>query len=265
LGFSDVFFTQGIFYSFFRLIGFGLASAWTITTILLLIIGNLGWVFVARKYIRSYILQVLLVLTLISSLSFVYYFTFNPNIVGYSFLSWISLFINNIIEEKKPKNKNKKLSIFITLMLIYALSCWYGAFFVILLILFRLFFEALFNYQNLVSRVKDFRITQNVKQYLLQSPIQAFFIWLFFYVYVSVLNQPKRPTDELFRNSPRINLLPNGSNIDGTKLSGSLFKDIYIYFGLDFDKEFVRLNNVNQESDMSCILIKEPISRLSVH
>ena len=238
LGFSDVFFTQGIFYSFFRLIGFGLASAWTITTILLLIIGNLGWVFVARKYIRSYILQVFLVLTLISSLSFVYYFTFNPNIVGYSFLSWISLFINNIIEEKEPRKKNKKLSIFITLMLIYALSCWYGAFFVILLILFRIVFEALFNYQNLVSRIKEFRITQNVKQYLLQSPIQAFLIWLFFYVYVSVLNQPKRPTDELFRNSPRINLLPNGSNIDGTKLSGSLFKDIYIYFGLDFDKEF---------------------------
>jgi hypothetical protein len=79
---------------------------------------------------------------------------------------------------------------------------------------------------------------QNAKQYLLQFPIQIFLIWLFIYVYVSVVNQPKRPTDELFRNSPRINLLPNGSNVDGTKLNGSFFKDIYVYLGLDFDKEF---------------------------
>jgi hypothetical protein len=238
LGFSDVFFAQGIIYSFFRLIGYGLPSAWTLTTILLLIIGNIGWVFVARKYIRNYTLQVLLVLTLISSLSFVYYFTFNPNIVGYSFLSWISLFIKNIIEEKDSRKKNKKISIFVTLMLVYALSCWYGAFFVILLILFRIFFEAVFNYKTLVSRINELRFMQNAKQYLLQFPIQVFLIWLFVYVYVSVVNQPKRPTDELFRNSPRINLLPNGSNIDGTKLNGSFFKNIYVYLGLDFDKEY---------------------------
>jgi hypothetical protein len=33
-------------------------------------------------------------------------------------------------------------------------------------------------------------------------------------------------------------LLPNGSNIDGTKLNGSFFKNIYVYLGLDFDKEY---------------------------
>jgi hypothetical protein len=238
LGFSDVFLTQGIFYSFFRLIGYGLATSWTLTTLLLLIIGNLGWIFVARKYLRNFTLQVLLVLTLISSLSFVYYFTFNPNIVGYSFLSWISLFMKNIIEEKDSRKKNKKLSVFVTLMLVYALSCWYGAFFVILILLFRLFFEAINNYKTLVFRIKEIRFMQNTKQYLLQLPIQVFLIWLFFYVYVSVVNQPKRPTDELFRNSPRIGLLPNGSNIDGTKLTGSFFRDIYVYLGLDFDKEY---------------------------
>jgi hypothetical protein len=204
---------------------------------LLLIIGNLGWVFVARKYIKSYALQVLLVLTLISSLSFVQYFTYIPNIVGYSYLSWISLFINNIINEKDSIRKNKKLAIFGTLMLVYALSCWYGAFFVMLLILFRIFFEVMFNYKTFNSKIKEFRFRQNTKQYLVQSPIQLFLIWLFIYVYVSVANQPNRPTDEMIGNSPRINLLPNGSNFDGTKLSGSLFKEIYIFFGLDFDKE----------------------------
>ena len=238
LGYSDVFLTQGILYSFLRLIGYGLAPAWTLTTILLLIIGNLGWVFVARKYIKSYALQVLLVLTLISSLSFVQYFTYIPNIVGYSYLSWISLFINNIINEKDSIRKNKKLAIFGTLMLVYALSCWYGAFFVMLLILFRLFFEVMFNFKMFKSKINEFRFRQNAKLYLVQSPIQLFLIWLFIYVYVSVSNQPSRPTDEMLGNSPRINLLPNGSNFDGTKLSGALFKEIYIFFGLDFDKEY---------------------------
>ena len=57
LGYSDVFFTQGIIYSIFRFLGYGLPTSWTLTTILLLIIGNIGWVFVARKYIKNYILQ----------------------------------------------------------------------------------------------------------------------------------------------------------------------------------------------------------------
>lgn len=238
LGFSDVFFTQGIIYSIFRFIGFGLPTSWTLTTILLLVIGNLGWVFVARKYIKNYTLQILLVLTFVSSLSFVYYFTFNPNIVGYSYLSWIALFINNIIEEKNSKNKNRKISVFISLILIYALSCWYGAFFAILIIIARALFEVIFNFDSFKQNVKKINFIFNIRQYLVQLPVQVFLVWLFIYVYVSVVNQPKRPTDELFRNSPRIHLLPNGSNVDGTKLSGSIFKDLYLLLGLDFEKEY---------------------------
>ena len=238
LGYSDVFFTQGIIYSIFRFLGYGLPTSWTLTTILLLIIGNIGWVFVARKYIKNYILQILSVLTFVSSLSFVYYFTFNPNIVGYSYLSWIALFINNIIEERNSKNKNRKISVFISLMLIYALSCWYGAFFVILIIIARALLEIMFNFESFIQSLKKTKFSVNIRQYLIQLPIQIFLVWLFIYVYVSVVNQPKRPTDELFRNSPRIHLLPNGSNVDGTKLSGSIFKDLYLLFGLDFEKEY---------------------------
>jgi len=238
LGYSDVFFTQGILYSIFRFIGFGLSTSWTLTTVILLIVGNLGWVYVARKYLRNYLLQVFFVLTMISSLSFVYYFTFNPNIVGYSYLSWIALFINNIAGETNAKKKNIKISLFITVMLIYALSCWYGAFFVLLIIIARILLELIFNYKLLMLNVKKIEFRQNLKQYWVQFPIQSFLVWLFVYVYVTVANQPKRPTDELFRNSPRIHFLPNGSNFDGTKLSGSIFEDFYIKFGLDFEKEY---------------------------
>jgi hypothetical protein len=164
-----------------------LPTSWTLTTILLLGIGNLGWVFVARKYIKNYILQILLVLTFVSSLSFVYYFTFNPNIVGYSYLSWIALFINNIIEEKNSKNKNRKISVFISLILIYALSCWYGAFFVILIISARALFEVIFNFDSFKQNVKKINFIFNIRQYLVQLPVQVFLVWLFIYVYVCLI------------------------------------------------------------------------------
>ena len=139
LGYSDVFLVQGVIYSVFRFFNQDLANSWTFATLLLLIIGNLGWVFVANKYIKIFVVRFLFILTITSSLSFVNYFTLNPNIVGYSYLSWLSLFYLNIRSEKKAKIRTRKWAIFILIILIYALSCWYGAFFLV----FTLFIKEL--------------------------------------------------------------------------------------------------------------------------
>jgi hypothetical protein len=44
LGYSDVFLVQGFIYSIFRLLNQDLANSWTYATLLLLIVGNFGWV-----------------------------------------------------------------------------------------------------------------------------------------------------------------------------------------------------------------------------
>jgi hypothetical protein len=238
LGYSDVFFTQGIVYSFFRFIGFTLSSSWSITSIGLLLIGNLGWVFIAQKFVKNYVLQILMVLTFVSSLSFAYYFTLNPNIMGYSFISWFALFVINISKEKNRLIKNQKISIFITLFLIYALSCWYAAFFLGLVLTIRLLLEAVFRSKEFNFSLSKHGLQNLAKQYYLQAPIQLFLIWLFVYVYVLVANDPSRSVNELLKNSPRVSYLANGSSADGTKLSGSFFKQLYLYLGLDFDKEY---------------------------
>jgi hypothetical protein len=238
LGYSDVFFTQGIVYSFFRFIGFTLSSSWSITTIGLLLIGNLGWVFIAQKFVKNYVLQILMVLTFVSSLSFAYYFTLNPNIMGYSFISWFALFIINISKEKNKLVKNQKISIFTTLFIIYALSCWYAAFFLGLVLTIRLLLEAVFRSKEFNFSLSQHGLRNLAKQYYLQAPIQLFLIWLFVYVYVLVANDPLRSVNELLENSPRVSYLANGSSADGTKLSGSFFKQLYLNLGLDFDKEF---------------------------
>ena len=238
LGYSDVFLTQGIVYSFLRFIGFALSTSWSIATIGLLVIGNMGWVFIAQKFVKNYVLQILMVLTFVSSLSFVYYFSLNPNIMGYSFFSWFVLLVINILQEKNKVAKNRKISIFLTLFLIYALSCWYAAFFLGFVIIIRLLFE-------LVIRRKELNFSQSqqdlrnlAKQYYLQAPIQLFLMWLFVYVYVLVANDPSRSVDELLRNSPRLSYLANGSNADGTKLSGAVFKQLYMNLSLDFNQEY---------------------------
>ena len=238
LGYSDVFFTQGIVYSFFRFIGFTLSSSWSITTIGLLLIGNLGWVFIAQKFVKNYVLQILMVLTFVSSLSFAYYFTLNPNIMGYSFISWFALFIISISKEKNRLVKNQKISIFITLFLIYALSCWYATFFLGLVLTIRLLLEVVFRSKEFNFSLSQHGLRNLAKQYYLQAPIQLFLIWLFVYVYVLVANDPLRSVNELLENSPRISYLANGSSADGTKLSGSFFKQLYLNLGLDCDKEF---------------------------
>jgi hypothetical protein len=137
LGFSDVFLVQGLIYSLFRIVGFDSMSSWLNVTILLTIIGKIGWVFVAKKFMNNFVVQILFIATIISSLSFVYYMGLNPNIVGYSFLSWILLLFNSLINEKNPQKKHVKFCFFVLTMLIYALSCWYGTFFLLITLAFR--------------------------------------------------------------------------------------------------------------------------------
>jgi hypothetical protein len=196
----------------------------------------LGWVFVSKTYFKNAVIRLIAIPTFISSLSFFYYFTYNPNIVGYSFLSWFILFLRSIEKERNQKYRHWKISIFIVCLLIYALSCWYGAFFVLIIVLVRLLIELLSNINFLRDTVKHVRGNLNAYIYLL--PIQLFFVWLFAYVYVAVSNQPSRPLIELFINSPRFRFLANGSNIDGTVLNGAFFKNLYSYDILNFEKEF---------------------------
>jgi hypothetical protein len=237
LGFSDVFLIQGPIYSLFRLIGFGFSDAWIFTTFLLLVIGSLGWTYVALKFIRNFLMQLAFLFTIISSISFVSYFTINPNIVGYSFLPWISLFIYRIKEEKDLRRKNKGISIFVTIFLIYTLSCWYGAFFLILILMVRIFLECNLNVKKFTTMIRDLGFFANFRIYRAQLPLQLLLVWLFIYIYVLSASTSSLSVEQLVLNSPRIDLLPNGFNVNTSKESGALFQDIYSVLGLDNNRE----------------------------
>jgi len=229
LGFSDVFLVQGLVYSIFRFSGFDSMSSWLNVTILLTIIGNIGWVFVAKKFINNFVVQLLFIMTIISSLSFVYYMGLNPNIVGYSFLSWFFLLFYSLINEKNLQKKHIKFCFFVLSILIYALSCWYGTFFLIITLAFR--YLILFIFKK--EKIKFSFNLKVLKVYLFFSPAIIFFSWLFYFVYITIASQPDRPVDDLLRNSPRIQQILKGANPNGGGIDGSVFTNLYRFLNLD--------------------------------
>lgn len=229
LGFSDVFLVQGLVYSMFRIVGFDSMSSWLNVTILLTIIGNIGWAFVAKKFMINFVVQLLFIMTIISSLSFVYYMGLNPNIVGYSFLSWFFLLFNSLVNEKNSQKKHVKICLFVLSVLIYALSCWYGTFFLLITLAFRYLILFILKKEKIKLSFK-FKVT---KVYLLFSPAIVFFGWLFYFVYITIALQPDRPVDDLIRNSPRIQQILKGANPNGGGIEGSVFSNLYRFLNLD--------------------------------
>jgi len=237
LGFSDVFLIPGILYSVFRALNFGLAESWTIVTFIVLIIGNLGWTVTAKRFIYNNVLRIMFVATIITSFSFTAYFAINPNIVGYSLLSWFGLLIYSIEKEKNSFVKQRKIGIFVILLLIFALSYWYAAFFAGFLILVRLLVGLIyrsksFSFRNSLAKVKTLD-----RVWLIAIPIILFFIWLFYYIYISVASEPFRSKSEMVLNSPSITMLLNAGSPPQYGLKNQIFGPIYQFLGFDLPFE----------------------------
>ncbi len=231
LGFSDVFLVPGILYAIFRFLSFGLAESWTITTFTVLVIGNLGWVVVAKRFIDTNMIRILFVATIISSFSFTAYFAINPNIVGYSLLSWFALLMYSIESEKSTFKKQAKIVFFIILFQLYALSYWYSAFFMGLIILVRLL--AGLNHRKYKGIVKDLFLSfwNNKKIWILSSPIILLLSWTFFYVYFLVASEPIRPKSEMMLYSPSPLMLLNAGNPTQYGLKHIILEEFYQFFG----------------------------------
>ena len=237
LGFSDTFLVPGLLYSILRFFSFGLAESWIITTFSVLVIGNLGWVVVAKRFIKTNTIKILFVATIVLSFSFTAYFAINPNIVGYSLLSWFALLIYSIETEKIVSKKQLKIAFFIILFQLYALSFWYGAFFMGLIIFVRLLIGLIYskdkgNFNGLLSNLR-----LNKKIWIVSAPVILFFTWIFLYVYLSVAGAPIRPKSEMIINSPSPLMLLNAGSPTQYGLENSIFEGFYRFFGFDLPFE----------------------------
>ena len=236
LGFSDVFLVHGLVHSIFRFLGIGMENSWSFTTIVLIIIGNLGWVVVAKKILRSQLYRILFILLSNISLTFYIHFTYQANTVGYSYLSWVIVLILRMHTRVRnnPDKINHYLIYLIISILIFALSCWYEVFFLIITSIFFLFVSILKS-SNRVRVVKNIRLFINnfdIKPWLIFSPAYLGLIFLFIYIYIPVQGSPDRPILEMLDGSPKLTDIFNSARVDQ-----AVFGEIYQYLDLDVSLE----------------------------
>ena len=93
LGFSDVFLVQGVIHSILRFFGNTMQNSWIITNLMLVIVGNLGWVALSNKLIKNKNLSIFFVIATHTSITFYAHFTYQANTVGYTFISWLIVFV----------------------------------------------------------------------------------------------------------------------------------------------------------------------------
>ena len=236
LGFSDVFLVHGLVHSIFRFLGIGMENSWSFTTIILIIIGNIGWVVVAKKILRSQLYRILFIILSNISLTFYIHFTYQANTVGYSYLSWVIVLIMHMHTRVRnnPDKINYYLIYLIISILIFALSCWYEVFFLIMTSVFFLFVSILKS-SNRVRVVKNIRLFINnfdIKPWLIFSPAYLGLIFLFIYIYIPVQGSPDRPILEMLDGSPKLTDIFNAARVDQ-----AVFGEIYKYLDLDVSLE----------------------------
>ena len=226
-GYSDVFLIQGPIHVLFRFFGFDMFAAWTITTFIFLLLGNIGWAFLSFRILSNKLLRILFSLTMVFSSSFVGYFQSAPNIVGYAWLSWFAILLNAIYINYYGNSKrfNFLVIAFFNLIVIYAMSCWYGTFFLLITLIVFLFI-CLLNmlYKgNLKNFLIDFSKKIDFKILFSGVPTLALLVGLFIYIYIPVLGDPYRPVSEMLSKSPRLIYLFNGAHVN----DGGFLKPIY--------------------------------------
>lgn len=236
LGFSDVFLVHGLVHSIFRLLGIGMENSWSFTTIVLIIIGNMGWVVVAKKILRSQLYRILFIILTNISLTFYIHFTYQANTVGYSYLSWV--IVLTMLMHTRVRNNPDKINYYLIYLLIsiliFALSCWYEVFFLIITSVFFLFVSIL-KTSNRARVVKYIRLIINhfdIKPWLIFSPAYLGLFFLFIYIYIPVQGNPERSSLEMLDGSPKLTDIFNAARVDQ-----AVFGEIYKYLDLDVSLE----------------------------
>ena len=232
-GYSDVFLLQGPIHSLFRWLGFDMFTSWSITTFVFLVFGNIGWSLFSIRILTDKLLRIIFPISMVFSSSFVGYFHSEPNIVGYTWLSWFAILLHTIYKSffTNKRKFNILLSIFPSLIVIYALSCWYGTFFLLASLILTLLISALFLFTKGLLRDFLFKLRNRLEIKILLRGLPSFslFLILFIYIYIPVQGDPYRPVSEMISKSPRFNYLFNGAHVN----DGGLLSKIYALMNFD--------------------------------
>jgi len=204
LGYSDGHLLFSIPYSILRSLNFSLVTAWSITTILVHLVGSLGWILLSRKLLLNFATQIFFVLTMSLSATLVTRIEGLPtSAAGFTLISFVFLFLYKIFYEKNQKNKFFTLLCLVLYLILLALTLWYVAFFAIV---HSSIFSLLFLFHsrktiNLKVILYSFFYNLAKLQSLIIVILIIFFTSIWLSIYLPVATQPTRPWWEVYKNS----------------------------------------------------------------
>jgi len=199
LGYSDIFLVNGSFYAIIRFFGLEVLNAWAITNYVVILLGNIGFIFLSMHIYKFFLTKFLVILTLTNSYTFLVFLNIWPNTVGYSMISWILFFLYKIYT-----SENRSMVWFNGYMIflpLFTLSFWYPSFFSICGTILLVIFMSIKNYSKLKVIIKNSSNTRNFRLFLIISPAWITLWALFLYIILPTRENLRRSPDEILRGS----------------------------------------------------------------
>jgi len=202
LGLTDSFLIPSLQYSFFRILNYSVLDAWSLATFLFFFVGNLGWVFLARRLISKFSLQFFFVLTISSTPTLVSLLERAPNAAGYSWLSWLLYLTIVGINQLKEQKRNYGFGALFIILPAIMLSSWYPAFFYIITALTSLVIFLLFKlFRKDLTTLLILQVISKHSIPIYYPLIGTLILFMWAYIHLPAASISNRNWDETISNS----------------------------------------------------------------
>jgi hypothetical protein len=227
---SDLFLISGPIHAFFRQLGFDILDSLKLATLIVIILGNTGWMILANKILKNQFLQYLLVLTIGTSYTFVGHIYLKPNMAAYGLISWFILnivYLSQFRTRSVIKNTNSVGAIFLIPILL-ALNVWYVAYFILLIsfiviVLFIIFVTLGKSTWTFKKLYRDFLSKIHTRILFIWISVSTILGTLFLIVYLPELENEYSNANENFF----LNYSPQGSEyFDSTGAGGGITSEL---------------------------------------
>ena len=166
---SDIFIISGPIHALFRIFDFDIIDSLKLATLVVIIIGNFGWLMLSTKIISNRFLQLLFVFTIGTSYTFIGHVYLKPNMASYGLISW---FILNVVLLSRFRSRSiiqntNSVGAIILIPILLALNVWYVSYFIILVafvivIIFLILSIILKKFSQIKKLIIDFTARINI-------------------------------------------------------------------------------------------------------
>jgi hypothetical protein len=203
LGFSDIFLVNGFIYSILRFFNLSILNAWTLSNIVIIFIGNIGFFLFLTQILKNRLLIILGLITFSNSYAFIAFLDIWPNTVGYVLVSWILFFLYKIYNSHE-RNFVFWLNALLVSLPLLSLSFWYPGFFSILGTILFLLFILLGQKSVLVTWLKALAKKDNLVKLGFFAPIWLALWGIFLFITLPTRGNLRRAPEEIYKGSLEI-------------------------------------------------------------